>query len=187
MEIWDLYTNDREKTGKTMRRTDPVPKGYYRIAVHVCIFNNKGKMLIQQRQPFKSGWSGLWDLSAGGSAVSGESSQEAAERELREELGIEISLDEVRPSLTVSFDGGFDDVYLVCKDIEAESLKLQYEEVKAVRWADCKEILGMIDEGLFIPYHKDLIKLLFSLKNKEGMHQNDVKSTQNKAPEQKNT
>ena len=53
MELFDLYTRDRVKTGRTMVRGDKVPEGLYRLVVHVCIFDPEGRMLIQQRQPFK--------------------------------------------------------------------------------------------------------------------------------------
>ena len=49
MEILDLYTADREKTGKTMVRGEETPAGCYRLVVHVCIFNDKGQLLIQQQ------------------------------------------------------------------------------------------------------------------------------------------
>ena len=85
MEIFDLYTAEREKTELTMVRGTPVPEGFYRLVVHVCIFNPEGQMLIQQRQPFKKGWSNLWDISVGGSAVMGDTSRTAVERETLEE------------------------------------------------------------------------------------------------------
>ena len=81
MELFDLYTKDREPTGKKMVRGDRVPEGLYRLVVHVCIFDQEGRMLIQQRQPFKEGWSDMWDVTVGGSAVTGDSSRTAAERE----------------------------------------------------------------------------------------------------------
>lgn len=170
MELWDLYTCDREKTDHTMIRGGEHPDGYYRIVVHVCIFNDRGQMLIQQRQPFKKGWSDLWDITVGGSAVSGETSRTAAERELSEELGIHISFDDRRPALTVNFPGGFDDLYLVEHNADPAGLKLQYEEVQAAKWANRDEILAMIDNGSFIPYHKSLIELLFFLRNHSGTH-----------------
>ena len=101
MELFDLYTADREKTGKTMVRGEPTPAGYYRMVVHVCIFDSEGRMLIQQRQPFKQGWSNLWDITVGGNAVAGDSSRSAAERETYEELGLAVDLAEVRPTLTL--------------------------------------------------------------------------------------
>ena len=170
MELFDLYTADRVKTGRTMVRGEPTPEGFYRIVVHVCIFDEAGRMLIQLRQPFKQGWSNLWDVTVGGSAVRGDTSPSAAERETREELGLEIDLSRVRPSLTLHWEHGFDDYYLLTREVDLSSLRLQQEEVQAVRWAEKEEILQMIDDGLFIPYEKSLIELLFSRRNRRGAH-----------------
>ena len=170
MELFDLYTADRVKLDRTMVRGDAVPEGCYRIVVHVCIFDPEGRMLIQQRQPFKEGWSNMWDITVGGSAVAGDTSRTAAERETREELGLDIDLSGVRPSLTLYWEHGFDDYYLVTRDVDPESLRLQYEEVQAVRWATQEEILTMIDDGRFIPYEKGLIELLFFQRNHRGAH-----------------
>lgn len=170
MEIWDLYTKDRIKTGETMIRGSEFKEDTYHIVVHVCIFNSKGHMLIQQRQPFKNGWPNMWDITVGGSAISGDTSQLAAEREVYEEIGYKLSLDGIRPALTINFDKGFDDMYLVERDIDISKLSLQYEEVKLVKWASKEDILSMIDEEIFIPYHKSLIELLFFMRNKSGTH-----------------
>ena len=168
MELWDLYKIDRTKNGKTMIRGNKIEEGNYRLVVHACIFNSDGKMLIQQRQPFKSGWSNMWDITVGGSAQKGDTSQDTVERELFEEIGLTINLQNVRPNLTMNFDTGFDDVYLIEKDIDISNLKLQYEEVQQVKWADLNEILLMIDEGIFIPYYKSLIQLFFDSRYQYG-------------------
>lgn len=170
MELFDLYTADREKTGQTMVRGDAVPEGFYRLVVHVCIFHPDGRMLIQQRQPFKKGWSNLWDVTVGGSAVSGDSSRSAAERETLEELGLSIDLSRVRPTLTIHWEHGFDDFYVLTLPVDIPSLHLQYEEVQQARWAAMEEILQMIDDGRFIPYEKSLIELLFFRKDHRGSH-----------------
>ncbi len=168
MELFDLYDVNRIKTGKTIERGKEIPAGLYHIVVHVCIFNSKGQMLIQQRQPFKAGWSNMWDISVGGSAVSGDTSQSAAEREVLEEIGYKISLENTRPVITIHFDHGFDDIYTITEDIDINKLSLQPEEVQTVKWADEEDIIRMIDEGIFIPYHKELIKLLFFMRNHRG-------------------
>lgn len=127
-------------------------------------------MLIQHRQPFKEDWSNMWDLIVGRSAVAGDTSKTAAERECLEELGYPLSLENERPYFTIHFDGGFDDIYCVRRDIDISSLKLQFEEVQAVKWADNDEIFSMIDGGEFIPYHKALIELLFLSQFQRGTH-----------------
>ncbi|QUA52325.1 NUDIX hydrolase [Aristaeella lactis] len=170
MELFDLYTADRVKLDRTMVRGDAVPDGCYRIVVHVCIFDPEGRMLIQQRQPFKEGWSNMWDITVGGSAVAGDTSRTAAERETREEIGLDIDLTDVRPSLTLYWEHGFDDYYLLTRELDPASLHLQYEEVQTVRWATREEIHRMIDDGEFIPYEKGLIDLLFFQRNHRGAH-----------------
>ena len=170
MEIFDLYTADRERTGLTMVRGEKTPEGLYRLVVHVCVFSPEGRMLIQRRQPFKRGWSGMWDVSVGGHADAGETSAMAALRETREELGLRIPIEGARPVMTLHWEHGFDDFYTVIRDVGKEELRLQDEEVAEVRWADREEILGMIDSGSFIPYEKSLISLLFFLKDHRSAH-----------------
>lgn len=171
MELWDVYDVDRNKTNKTMVRGEPIEKGNYHLVVHVCIFNSKGEMLIQQRQPFKEGWPNMWDITIGGSAVKGDTSQSAAERELFEEIGLRLDLKSIRPHITINFDNGFDDVYLIQDDIDISKLSLQYEEVQKVKWASREEILSMIENGEFIPYYQSLIQLFFDIRKQYGCHQ----------------
>lgn len=171
-EKWDLYDIDRVKTGEIIERGEQIPPDRYHLAVHVCIFDRDGRMLIQQRQPFKAGWSNMWDVTVGGSAISGDTSQTAAEREVMEEIGLPISLDGERPRITINFDGGFDDIWCLKRDVDISSLKLQYEEVQAVKWVTKEEIIAMIDSGEFIPYHKSLIDLLFLYSSQIGAFDN---------------
>lgn len=168
MELWDLYDIDRIKTGERHRRGQPVPEGRYHMVVHVVIFNTRGEMLIQQRQPFKEGWPNMWDVTVGGSAVAGDNSRTAAQREVQEEIGLTLDLSGELPKLTIPFAVGFDDIYTVVQDVDLTSLTLQASEVQAVRWADEREIRQMIDDGRFIPYHPALISLLFAMRNRRG-------------------
>lgn len=110
----------------------------------------------------------MWDVTVGGSAVSGDTSRTAAEREVMEEIGLSISLESERPRFTVNFDVGFDDFWYVKRDVDISALKLQYEEVQAVKWATKEEIFAMIEDGEFIPYHKSLIDLLFLFSDQIG-------------------
>ncbi|MDV5973583.1 UNVERIFIED_CONTAM: NUDIX domain-containing protein [Streptococcus canis] len=171
VEFWDIYTADRVETGRVMERGSSFKQGDYHLVVHICLFNDKGEMLIQQRQADKAGWPGLWDVTVGGSALAGETAQQAAMRELEEELGLSLELTGVRPHFTINFGEGFDDTFLVQASVELENLVLQEEEVQAVRWASCDDILGMIDEGSFIPYLKSKIHLCFDMVGQYGAHQ----------------
>lgn len=173
MENHDIYDMFRNKTDKTAVRGEVLNAGEFRMAVTVCIFNAKGEMLIQKRQSFKDDWSNMWDFSTAGSALCGETPQEAAEREAFEELGLKLNLSGIRPRFTVNFDGGFNDYFIIEKDIELSSLKLQYEEVQAVKWANKDEIISKIDKGEFITYYHGLVELLFDSREKYGAHSSE--------------
>ena len=170
MELWDLYTRDRIPTGEIHQRGTPLPPERYHMVVHVVIFNRQGQMLIQQRQPFKEGWPNLWDITVGGSAIAGDSSRTAAERETLEEIGLAIDLSDEQPKLTIPFDVGFDDIYTLVMDVDLSALTLQESEVQAVKWADEAEVLAMLADGRFIPYHRAFIELLFALRDSRGAH-----------------
>lgn len=175
MEEWDVYDLNRNLKGYRHVRGTPIDDGDYRLVVHVAIFNSKNEMLIQQRQPFKSGWSNYWDVSVGGSVTAGETSQQGAHRELLEEIGYDYDFSNTRPQLTMNFNHGFDDWYIVEDDVDLEHLSLQYEEVQAVRWAGIDEIYEKIQKNEFIPYHKELIALLYATRNSYGAHCADEK------------
>ena len=167
-ERLDIYNIDRIKTGQTFRRGNPPGENGYYLVVQTIIFNSKGEMLIQQRQKDKKGWPNLWDISAGGSALAGENSREAAMRELKEELGITVDLSHRRPNVCSTFEEGYTDVYLLELDVSLSNLLLQKSEVQAVRYASEKEIHQMIDDGIFLPYYKSWISFLFDSRKQYG-------------------
>ena len=113
MEKWDLYDKNRVKSDIAVSRGEEIPTGLYRVVIHVAIINSEEKMLIQQRQPFKHSWPNMWDISVGGHVISGETSSQGAQREVKEELGIDVDFTDIRPSFTVNFETGFDDYYII--------------------------------------------------------------------------
>ncbi len=167
MELWDIYDKDRRLTGRTaVRDVTPLAEGEYHLVVHVCVFSPDGKMLIQRRALERMSAPGLWDVTAGGSALAGEDALQAAMRELNEEMGLSLELPP--PALTIHFSCGFDDVFLVRAD-PALNLTLQKEEVCDAKWADKEEVLALLEEGKFVPYRKHYLELLFEMDCGYGM------------------
>lgn len=170
MENWDIYDKYRNKTGEITNSKTTLGEEGYHLVVHICVFNSKGEMLIQQRTANSKHWANKWDLSAGGSALAGELSYKAAEREIYEELGIKLDLENIRPHLSLNFPRGFDDVFLVIKDLNIENLKLQKEEVKDAKWETKEKIIEMIENGEFISYYPSYIELLFNIRHSYKTH-----------------
>ncbi len=65
--------------------------GLMHRAIHVLLFNAAGEVFLQKRSLSKDENPGLWDTSAAGHVDSGEDYLDCARREIREELGIEVS------------------------------------------------------------------------------------------------
>ena len=96
MEYRDLYNKDRNLTGKTISKGEPIPKGYY-IKIVVCFMeNSEGKFLMQKRSLQKDG---LW-ATTGGHPKSGEDSLTGMHTEILEELDLDINPNELKLVVT---------------------------------------------------------------------------------------
>lgn len=166
MELWDIYDKNRNLTGRTMERGGEFAKGDFHLIVHLCIFNSKNELLIQQRQAWKEQWPNMWAITVSGSAQAGESSTQAIERETFEEIGYKIDLSKERPFFTINSEHGFHDYYIVEREIDIKDLNLQHEEVQAVKWASKDEVLKLLEEGNFLKYW--FIEPLFDIRKHRG-------------------
>ena len=83
--------NDRQIG--TASRLEVHENNFRHRAVHILIFNHAGEVLLQKRSPWKDRHPLLWDSSAAGHVEANEDYDEAAGRELMEELGASVSLD----------------------------------------------------------------------------------------------
>ena len=54
----------------------------------MCIFDHRGRLLIQRRAKEKRLWPEKWDVSAAGGVSAGETTRISAQREVAEELGV---------------------------------------------------------------------------------------------------
>jgi len=168
MENWDIYDFQRVSTGKTVARHDvmagaTLEDGEYRIVCHVIVFNSNDEILIHQRRPDKQGWAGYWDLTAAGSALEGEDSQEAAARELLEEVGITADFSGIAPHFTINSLNVFNDYYLLRQDVDLTTLNVPNDEVAQVRWASKDEIWQMVQDDSFVPIRRGTLELAFDL------------------------
>ena len=168
MEWMDVYDEERQRTGRIMERSQKPAPGDHRTVVHLCVFNSRGQLLIQRRAKEKYSYPLRWDVTAAGAVDAGETSRQAAERELREELGYCLSLAGVRPVMTVNFPGGFDDFFVTEREISTEELTLQTEEVCDAVWVDLAEAEEMIFKREFCPYPPGLLTVLYSLRHGQG-------------------
>lgn len=168
MELWDLIDQDRKPLGLLHEKGKPIPQKAYHLVVHVCVFNDNDELLIQRRAKDRPVWPEFWDVSASGSALASESSRQAAQRELFEEIGLLLDFKEAQPYLSVHGTDWISDWYLVECCAEIDTLVLQKEEVSDIKWASLDQILQMKKQAEFIDYHEGFLELLFHMRKKRG-------------------
>lgn len=141
-EYWDLYDENRSLLGKTIKRGDALAEGEYYVCCEIWIQNTKGEFLITQRHPDKKA-GGMWEFSGGG-VLAGETTKQAAVRELEEEIGISIEEEELTLVEVYKHKNYFMDIFTVKKDIDLQELTLQPEEVVNAKWVSDEELCRMI-------------------------------------------
>ena len=160
IELWDIYDGERRKTGRLHERGKHLAKGDYHLVVHVWIRNRRGEWLIDKRAPEKEVAPGIWET-AGGSALAGESSLEAALREVREELGIALLPANGRLWRSMRRDHGYNDfcdIWLFEQEVSLSDIIFQPGETCDARWATADVIREMTREGSYFdtPYFEEL-------------------------------
>ncbi|MFA6391265.1 MAG: NUDIX domain-containing protein [Patescibacteria group bacterium] len=93
-ELMIVVDNSNNAIGKaTMEEIRK--KGLNHRSVHIFIFNKDNELLICKRPHFKKAYPNMYTSSAGGKVNFGETFEESANRELKEELGIVTELSKV--------------------------------------------------------------------------------------------
>ena len=154
MELRDLYDENKKLTGEKIYKGQDVPKGCYYITVVVFIQNSKNEFLLQKRVKKKDG---KW-ATTGGHPVSGETSRQGIITEIKEELGIDILEKNIKLFKTIKTEDDFVDIYYLIEDIDINKVRIQKEEVSAVKWATINDIEKMIEEGDFSESHRDFFE-----------------------------
>lgn len=72
MELWDAYDRDEKRTGGELVRGEPIPDGLYHLVCEVLVRHADGDYLLMKRARSKKGYPGLYEATAGGSALKGE-------------------------------------------------------------------------------------------------------------------
>lgn len=157
MEIWDLYTEGRVKTGETQVRGAALPADRFHLVVHVWIVNPKGEYLISQRAASRPSYPLMWEC-VGGSVIKGETSIEGAIREVKEEVGIHLSPEsgtlmdsEVRKKVGGATFNDIKDVWLFPYDGEIPLEKATTDEVADAKWMTRDEIAEFNRSGRLVP------------------------------------
>lgn len=150
MELWDAYDADFIKIeGVTLVRGEESSflDDIFHLVCDILVQHSDGTYLLMQRDLRKS-YGGMWEASACGSALQGETPTDAARRELLEETGIVATdlievgrvVDKSKHSIYVEF--------LCVTDWDKDKIQLQEGETVAYRWVSAGELISMSKDEL---------------------------------------
>ena len=164
MELLGIYDNNGNPTGRSIVRGDKNAKlnenEHIALAV-IFIENDKGKFLIQKTSKEKGGEYS----STGGHVNYGETPLESIKREVLEELGTDISSDNIVEYGFILYDMPLRYLFYIKKNIDVDSINLQEEEVESVKYMSIDEINNLIETNQMLKSHGILFKELMNKRN----------------------
>ena len=160
VEIWDAYDRQFNKIKNvTLVRGENIPDNMYHLVCDIIVKHNDGTYLLMQRD-YKKHFGGMWELTAGGSALKDEVPIECAIRELKEETGIISSdLKEIK-RLVNDRNHSIYVEYLCITCCDKNSITLQEGETINYKWVDRIELLKMGSDVLASSRALKLVKEL---------------------------
>ncbi len=155
MEMLDTYTRDGKFLGVKSREECHVDNpGFYHKPAWSWVYNSKGEVLVQKRSMNKKVFPGCWDMSCAGHVDAGERTIDGLIREVKEELGVDISEKDCHFEFEYIEDECFEigQLYTIKMDREAKDFNIQEEEVEQVKWVSFEEFKKMLFGTEWCPY-----------------------------------
>lgn len=177
-EYIDIIDEAGNPTGEVRTYADVHREGLRHRTAHVWIVDEAGNVLLQKRSASMRFYPNHWDATVGGHIDSGETSREAALREMREEVGLYVSESALVPIGSFAghmrnedeshIENELIDVFVVRLDVRPSDLSIDAGEVGAVR-ALAREEFALWAQGKgepMVPHHAEHEALLAFLYTK---------------------
>ena len=165
-EMLEIVDKDGNPTGEIVEKFEAKSKNLLHKIVCLFILNEKDQVLLEKRSLNKKIHPGRWALCEGHVGI-GEDNKIAMQRELKEELGVDINLESIvflckilkekEKGSSVTF------VYYTLMDKNESEFTIQESELSEVKWLDFNEYKNMIinnDERVSFSNNKGNIEML---------------------------
>ena len=139
-QLWDAYDINMNKLeGITLVRGNRIEEGIFHLVCEIAVKHKDGQYLLMQRD-WEKHYGGMGELTAGGSALIGETPIECAIRELKEETGISCDcLEEIGRVIDKEHRSIYIE-YMCCTECDHSSILLQEGETVDYKWVDKSEL-----------------------------------------------
>lgn len=167
MEYIDIFDENNNPIGKVKERNQAHEDGDFHRTAHIWIMNKDKEILLQKRSATNKNHPNCWDTSSAGHIRAGETVLQAAIRELKEELGVEIEKEELKFIAIVKRtkspkNNEFQYIYLIESNNSIDKYIFKDNEVAEVKYVYYKDLEKMVAdraEGLLI--HEEEYMRLF--------------------------
>jgi len=156
----DILDSKGNFTSKTAMKSEAHTYGWFHATVHIWLYTRENQILLQQRGSSKKTYPGLWDVSVAGHILAGESIEDAALREIEEEIGWKIRRENLqkiavrkgmRSHKNGIQDNEFYHVFLVELTTQLRNLKKQDEEVDDLQLFNLDILKGTNEKFPMVP------------------------------------
>ena len=163
-EMLDVYTRDGKYLGvRTRAECHTENPGFYHKPAWTWVYNSKNEILVQKRAMCKKRYAGYWDMACAGHVDAGETPKQGAIREAREEIGLEVSEEDVKLMFEHIEDEDYweiGQVFFIKADKNEEDFILQKEEVEEVKWLSFKEFKKLFYSEKWAPCSDEYKRLV---------------------------
>lgn len=164
MEKIDLYNTNKEKLGKIfVRHQDKLLENEYYLLEQAWILNDKNEILLTRRSLNKS-YGGMWEPTTG-HVKSGETDFEGIQREIKEEIGLNIEKNDFKFIKSFIRKQAIMDIWIVKKDLKLDEISIKKDEVIDAKFVTISEFKNMLNNNEVIAelsYFIDIYNNMFS-------------------------
>lgn len=165
-ELWQLYDEQgRALKDKGAKKDDVFSNGILHAASHVWIWRKNGDktdVLLQKRAASKRTWPNRYDISAAGHIDLGETPLDAALREAKEEINLDIAAPKlelfgVHRAHLKSENGSIENEFQWLYSLELDDdtgFTIQASEVDSLQWIPLDQFRTECTSDLYVPHAK---------------------------------
>lgn len=149
LHVIDPETGDL--TGHTLSRKELYAQQLWCRTTNIFILNSQGQILCHQRPLEKEHFPGAWSTHFGGHVSGDESVKASALKEIEEEIGLKLNPFQLIPWRTSRKEKSrlWVTDFITVYDGALDTLTIQEEEIKAIKWCNAKDVLEALDiEGV---------------------------------------
>ncbi len=152
----DVLDEHGNPTGEAVNIYELHERSLWHRTANVHVIDGKGNVLLQKRSAKIRTFPNMWQMAAGGHIRHGDTSLETAVQEMEEEIAVSVRPEDLvfigtstkdEPQLDGTMrDREFQDNYLLVREVDAESAKLQAHEVGGLAWMPISEFRKLVGE-----------------------------------------